>query len=88
MTRIVDFLLYTFYAVGIAGGVGVVGGVVYGCYVMFKQSVLSGLLILVTSALGASLLYIVLVALIAVATFVTDSGRDEIGQEALQPRQQ
>jgi hypothetical protein len=72
MTRISEYLLYLVYAVVVGGGLGVAAGVFYGCYVLIKKSVVSGLLVLGASAAGASFLYVAALALIAVAAFVTD----------------
>lgn len=74
MGRTSDYLIYLLYALVLGGGVGVVGGVLYGAYVLIRKSVASGLLILGGAAAGALLVYVVSLALLAVATFVTDSG--------------
>lgn len=80
MSRISDLLLYLVYVVIFGGGLGVAAGVFYGCYVLIKKSVLSGLLVLGASAAGASILYVAALTLIAVAAFVTDGARGSSGQ--------
>ncbi len=72
MARISDFLIYVVYIVAFGGGLGVAGGFFYGCYVLFKKSVVSGLVILGSSVAGGLFVYIASRALIAVAAFVTD----------------